>query len=179
MTSKPLNNWYVLTGGPATGKTTLLKELKKLGYQTVPEAAREHIDNSYQKGILVEELRSNEKRFQEDVTRIKLRNEQGLNTSQVTFFDRGMQDTIAYMDYYGFPLEKWLKDIITASYYKKVFLLEPLAVDKHDYARTEDDKFMDKINDLLLNAYTSAGMNPIPVPADSVENRIQFILKNL
>lgn len=31
---------YVLTGGPGTGKTTLLKELAKRGYQTVPEAAR-------------------------------------------------------------------------------------------------------------------------------------------
>jgi predicted ATPase len=173
------NNWYVLTGGPATGKTTLLGELAKLGYKTVPEAAREHIDNAYKKGIRVEDLRSNEKLFQEDVTRLKLRNEKALNPSQVTFLDRGMQDTTAYMNYYGFPIEKWLKEIIDASSYKKVFMLEPLAVDPHDYARTEDQKFMNEINGLLSQAYLDAGMELIYVPAYPLQERVKFIVKNI
>lgn len=36
-------SYYVLTGGPGTGKTTLLNELGQQGYITVPEVARDII----------------------------------------------------------------------------------------------------------------------------------------
>ena len=32
---------YVITGGPGTGKTSLIEELKIVGYQTVKEVARD------------------------------------------------------------------------------------------------------------------------------------------
>ncbi|WP_279157967.1 AAA family ATPase, partial [Parabacteroides goldsteinii] len=34
---------YVITGGPGTGKTSLIEELKIVGYQTVKEVARDII----------------------------------------------------------------------------------------------------------------------------------------
>lgn len=173
------NSWYVLTGGPATGKTTLLNALGNLGYVTIQEAAREHIDHSYKKGIPVEELRRNERQFQEDVARIKERYESTLNPHETVFFDRGMHDTVAYMDYYGYPLDDWLKKLIAASSYKKVFLLDEIKVDRKDYARTEDDTFMDQINDLLFKAYADNGMTPVMVPPGSVKNRADFILSQL
>lgn len=45
---------YILTGGPSTGKTTLLCELEKLGYAVVPESARSIIAEEINKpdGIL-------------------------------------------------------------------------------------------------------------------------------
>jgi predicted ATPase len=30
-------NWYVVTGAPSSGKTTLVRELEKLGYRVVHE----------------------------------------------------------------------------------------------------------------------------------------------
>lgn len=43
---KSNNNFYVLTGGPAVGKTTLLKEMQKRGYKIVPEIARGLIERT-------------------------------------------------------------------------------------------------------------------------------------
>ncbi len=40
---KENNNFYIITGGPGVGKTTLLEELKNRNYQIVPEIARELI----------------------------------------------------------------------------------------------------------------------------------------
>lgn len=40
---KENNNFYVLTGGPGVGKTTLLEELERRNYEIVPEIARELI----------------------------------------------------------------------------------------------------------------------------------------
>lgn len=179
MSQPQSNNWYVLTGGPSTGKTSLIEELSKIGHKTVPEAAREHIDVSYKNGILVEELRKDERKFQEDVALIKERYESELDASENVFFDRGMHDTIAYMAYYGYPVEEWLQKIIDGSSYKKVFLLEPLEVYKKDYARTEDKRFMYEINDLLFEAYDKAGMKPVYVPVGTLEDRLAYVLANL
>jgi predicted ATPase len=36
-------NLYVVTGGPGTGKTTVLRELERKGFPCVPEVARQLI----------------------------------------------------------------------------------------------------------------------------------------
>ena len=43
--NKPINksNFFIFTGGPGSGKTSVLNELNKRGYFIVPEVAREII----------------------------------------------------------------------------------------------------------------------------------------
>lgn len=172
----PSNNWYVITGGPSSGKTTLLKELEKLGHKTIPEAARTVIDEALKKGISVEELRSNEKRFQNDVARLKEKIEATHDKNVLTFFDRGMQDTVAYMRHYGFGIEDWVAVFMDKARYQKVFLLEPLSTYQSDYARTEDHDFAKNLHKLLHDAYTEFGMKPVHVPAVSLNDRVKLIL---
>ena len=169
------NNWYVITGGPSTGKTTLIEELKKLGHKTYPEAARTVIDKALEKGITVEKLRSDEKNFQDKVTKLKSKIESDHSVDTVTFFDRGMHDTLAYFRHYGFDIEDWTKELLDNSRYKKVFLLEPLPKYKNDYARTENKHFRKNINQLIYEAYREYGMEPIIVPAIGLNNRVKFI----
>jgi len=49
-------NWYVMAGGPSSGKTTLVGEMAKLGYATYPEAVRIIIDREMARGRKLEEL---------------------------------------------------------------------------------------------------------------------------
>lgn len=170
------NNWYVITGGPSSGKTTLLSELEKLGHKTIPEAARTIIDEALKKGILVEELRSDEKHFQDEVARLKEKIEASHDTGVLTFFDRGMHDTLAYLRHYGFEIEQWLEKLLKKSNYQKVFLLERLPIFEKDYARTEDQDFSESIHKLLHEAYSEFGMKPISVPALNLSDRTKFIL---
>ena len=37
-------NWYVLTGGPGSGKTTTINSINKRGYKTTIEHARHYVD---------------------------------------------------------------------------------------------------------------------------------------
>lgn len=170
------NNWYVITGGPSTGKTTLLAELEKLGHKTIPEAARSVIDQAIDKGISVEELRSDEQRFQADVIRLKEKIEASLDKSLLTFFDRGMQDSLAYIRHYGFSIEDWVMAMMDKASYRKVFLLEPLPVFQRDYARTEDHDFAKSLNKLLYVVYSEFNMEPVNIPAGSLEDRVRMIL---
>lgn len=173
------NNWYVITGGPSTGKTTLLKQLEKLGHKTIPEAARTVIDEALGKGISVEELRSDEKRFQNDVARLKEKIEATHDKSVLTFFDRGMQDTVAYMRLYSFNIDDWVASLMDKAKYQKVFLLEPLSTYQSDYARIEDYGAAKGLHKLLRDAYVEFGMEPILVPAAGLDDRVKIILDNI
>lgn len=172
-----MNNWYVLTGGPSSGKTTLLTELKNLGHTVVPEAARTVIDQGLAKGVMPEELRKDEKWFQDEVLRLKVATERELPRSAVTFFDRGMHDTIAYLRHYEYEIEDWIKLACQEASYAIVFLLEPLKVYEKDYARTEHNSFAEHIYHLLRDAYEEASIEVISLPPVSVKERLETILK--
>lgn len=173
------NNWYVITGGPSTGKTTLLNLLSDRGYRVVPEAARTVIDSYLAQGISVEELRSDEKRFQEQVVQLKADIEATLDPHVITFFDRGMHDSDAYLRYYDFDIEEWVSDHIQNASYKKVFLLDQLHHYKSDYARVEDETFRRHIGTLLQSAYEQNNIPVEIVPDIGLENRLNHILNSI
>lgn len=177
--AKPRNNWVVITGGPACGKTTLLKMLAKKGFRIVPEAARTWIDQNLEKGIAVEELRKDEQKFQEDVTRLKMKIESELDPATPTFFDRGMHDSTAYMKINGFKMPGWMVDAVDKASYRYVFILNPLPIFKEDYARIEDKAFATRVSFLLEEAYRQAGFTTIRVPAMPPRFRVKYVLSRI
>src|SRR5688572_20788949 len=48
--------WCVLTGAPGAGKSTIIKELQRRGYQVVPEVARQYMHQERQRGQAIEEI---------------------------------------------------------------------------------------------------------------------------
>ena len=170
------NNWFVITGGPSTGKSKLIKEFAKLGYKTVPEAARTIIDEAMTRGTTAEEYRQDEKKFQYEVAELKAEIEKNLDSNEIVFFDRGMQDTTAYLEYYGFEINKRIRGFLEKSKYQKVFILEPLERFKEDYARVESPEFSNQIYQYLVKAYEEYNMEPISVPDIGLNNRLQFII---
>ena len=60
------NNWYVITGAPSSGKTTIVKLLKSKGYIVLYEAARIYIDQELKKGKTIQKIRKDEGKFQKE-----------------------------------------------------------------------------------------------------------------
>jgi predicted ATPase len=168
-------NWYVITGGPSSGKTKLIIHLAFMGYLTIPEAARALIDNEMSKGRTIEQIRADEFKFQKKVLKMKIDAENRIPANHIAFFERGIPDSIAY---YKICREN-IEPVVKASKkrrYKKVFLLEQLPFEK-DYARTEDEELANKISKLLHDSYSSLGYELISVPVmKSIEERVNFIL---
>ena len=136
------SNWYVITGGPSSGKTTVLKELAKLGYVVYPEAARVFIDKEMKKGKSLKEIRGNEAEFQRKVLKIKVEVEKTAPKDKIVFFDRAIPDSIAYYQIAGLNPQEVLR-FCPKRKYKKIFFLEQLPFGQ-DYARIEDNKTIKK-----------------------------------
>lgn len=161
------------------GKTTLLAELEKLGHSTLPEGARIVIDSGIAKGLTIDDIRADERQFQLDVLAHKIRTELEQNREALTFFDRGMHDTLAYLRLFDIEVTDEVIEAMKNSGYKHVFLLEPLDTYVTDYARTESKEEALKLNELLAEAYSEYGMKPTVIPALPPEERAQLIMKHL
>lgn len=175
---KAPNNWYVITGAPSSGKTTIVKLLEKKGYKVLYEVARTYIDKELAKGKTINEIRKDESAFQKNILDHKVHFESKLNPKDITFLDRAIPDSVAYYELVGVPKDKNLKNAVKKTFYKKIFLFESLDFEK-DYATTESKEQIKKLVKLLEKAYNSLSFPIIKVPKMSIEKRLEFILDNL
>ena len=173
-----LTNWYVITGGPGSGKTTTVNLLTARGYNTTIEHARHYIDTQRVTGKTVEEIRKNQKEFQLGVLDMQIEQEKSLATDEVVFLDRAIPDAVAYYRFLHLSEDEKLHDALKAASYRKIFILDYLPL-VNDYARTEDEEAQKKIHALITEVYESLPFPVVHVPVFPPEERVDFILKNI
>lgn len=187
----PPTNWWVITGPPHSGKTSLIDNLSFNGYRTVPEAARVLIDQEMSQGKTIKEIRAGEAGFQQRVFALKCQLEPTIPKSELIFFDRGkIGDDMAYwvnaINYHSDVTEvmSFYWGLVMGSEqkyrYAGIFLLDRLPSYEQDYARTEDEEEALRITDLLRHYYEEAmGYPIINVPVLQVNERAQFVLEHV
>ena len=179
MNTKKLNtNWYVITGGPSTGKTTVINMLEKRGYKTTIEHARHYIDTMRIEGQTVEDMRNNKRKFQLGVLDMQIEQEAAIQLKDLVFLDRAIPDAMAYYQFLLLDYDEKLLKAVESTSYKKIFILDRLPFTK-DYARTEDENDQKKIHQLIIDVYTSLGFPIITVPVLPPIERVEFILNNI
>ena len=171
------SNWYVITGGPSSGKSSTLFSFEKMGYKIVLDTARVLIDKEMANGKTIKEIRRDEAEFQRKVLAMKIETEDKLLKEEVIFFDRAIPDSAAYYSVCGLNSKEVL-DICQKDRYKKVFFLEQLPVD-YDYARVENKQTVDGLNQLLKQTYKQLGCEIVFVPVMSLEKRVKFIKEHM
>ncbi len=171
-------NWYVITGGPSSGKTTTVNLLKERGYITTFEHARHYLDTQRLKGKTIEDVRKQQREFQLGVLDMQIEQENQILPDVLVFLDRAIPDALAYYRFLNLPEDEKLTEALRTVSYKKVFILDCLPLVK-DYARTEDETAQKKIHALLIEVYESLGFPVIQVPVLPPKQRVDFILQNL
>lgn len=171
-------NWYVITGGPSTGKTTLINMLNEKGYNTTIEHARHYIDTMLDKGKTVDEIRKNKIKFQQNILKMQIDQENSISKKQMYFLDRAIPDALAYYEFLNIEVDKLLNQAIKSCNYKKIFILDKLPLIK-DYARIENKNDQTIIHDLITKVYYSLPFPVVRVPVLNPEERVKFILTNL
>ena len=175
---KRQTNWYVITGGSGSGKTTTVNLLKARGYNTTIEHARHYLDTQRSNGKTVKEIRKHQAEFQLGILDMQIEQEKAISPDDIIFLDRAIPDALAYYRFLDLHEgEKLLKALRNVSY-KKVFILDCLPL-VQDYARTEDEAAQKKIHELLNEVYESLPFPVIHVPVLPPETRVDLILKNI
>ena len=171
-------NWYVVTGGPSTGKTTMVNLLAEKGYKTTIEHARHYIDTMRTEGETIKEMRNNKRKFQLGVLDMQIEQEASINPKDVVFLDRAIPDALAYYRFLELKVDKILKKAMHKVNYKKIFILDKLPL-VNDYARLENKNDQDQIHNLISEVYESLPFPVMYVPVLPPLERVNYMLNNL
>ena len=171
----------VITGGPGTGKTTIIDAFIEQGYACFPEISRQITLEAKKQGI--EQLFLERPLLFSELL-LEGRKKQYLQATQdqaeIVFLDRGIPDILAYMHYIGDSYPAFFDQASREHAYSKVFVLPPWEeIYESDEARYENFEQAKLIFDHLIETYQKYGYNLIEVPRGSVEERMGFILKHL
>ena len=169
----------IVTGGPGTGKTTLLAELAAMGYATVDESARDIIAERLARGV---SPRPDAGSFAREILRrdiAKYLNQP--HTSEWVFFDRGLVEAIGML-HEASPLStsELASMLATYPFHATVFVLPPWeAIYATDAER--DQSFADAVDvhARVVHWYRSCGYILNEVPRLSVAERAEHVLQTL
>ncbi len=175
------NKKIVITGGPGTGKSSVIHHLEREGYVCYHEVSREITAAAQKQGIsqlfLEKPILFSEKLLE---ARVRQHIEASSKKDHTIFLDRGIPDVVAYMEYFGTTYPRKFQQACEDHSYDRIFLLPPWEdIYQNDNERYESFEQALLIHDCLKKTYLSYGYQPIEVPKNSIENRSDFILNNI
>ena len=172
------DRFFVLTGGPGSGKTTLVEALRARGFSTAPEAGRGIIRDQVAIGgpALPWQDRA---LFAELMLSWELRSWHVMGAQPgPVFFDRGVPDTIGYLRLCGLPVPDHISNAAAQfRYANRVFIAPPWP---EIFARDEERKQTldeaERTFQSVAGVYAELGYELVSLPLAPVEARIQFML---
>lgn len=170
-----------ITGGPGTGKSSIINELKKRGFHCFDEISRQVTLEARREGIeqmfLTKPLLFSEKLLEGRKSQFE---EARTSNENLIFLDRGLPDVLAYMDYIGDKYPEYFIETCESHIYNKVFTLAPWeSIFTSDNERYENFEQSEIIHSHLISTYKRFGYDLIDVPFDSIEKRTDFILESI
>lgn len=174
-------NYYIITGGPGVGKTTLINRLGELGYKHVPEVAREIIKNQMEIGGDALPW-GNTQAYSELMLKLSVRDyELHLQDKDILFFDRGIPDTLGYETLMNFPENQYLLHIANEYRYNNTVFLLPFwrEIYETDNERKQDTIEAEETYKTMRQTYESLSYTVVEVPKMSPDERAKFVLSHL
>ena len=170
---------YVISGGPCSGKTSVIMELKKRGKMVLEEPARFIAENDKRfAGKSIKNI--NHFEFHNAILDFQVKQMNELELKKGVFFlDRGFVDTLAYASFHGLKIPKEKLKYIKSFKYEKIFILSSLDFYEQDKLRKETKKEQEEIYREIVKFCKELKYNFIIVPFMSIKERADFILKNV
>jgi predicted ATPase len=175
----PESKRIVLSGGPGTGKTSMLAELEERGFFCHHEISREIIREELAKGTDILPW-ADLPAFSERV--IKGRLQQFIDAKAgLNFYDRSMVDSVAYMQKDKLALKpEWQAYLEKHKYYPVVFITGPWrAIFENDHERRESWEQLLHVHEYLVSTYQDLGYEVILLPKLPLKERVDFLLDYL
>lgn len=181
MSTNNSDRFHVITGGPGSGKTSLIEALRARGYPRTVEAGRAIIQDQiaidgralpWRDPLLFAELM-----LSMDMHSYGLAE----HTVGPVFFDRGIPDVLGYVRLMSIPAPEHMQNAArTFSYNHKVFIATPWReIFRQDQERKQDFDEAIRTYDALAATYTALGYELVAIPCLPVDDRVSFILSRI
>ena len=175
-----MHSKVVITGGPGTGKSTVIQELHRRDFECMTEISRQVTIEAQNRGIdqlfLQDPIQFSELLLEGRTKQF----ESVSNDQKVVFFDRGIPDVMAYLSYLDVNFPEIFQKRSMELRYNRVFMMPPWEVIyRQDNERYESYPQAIRIHEHLFNTYSDLGYEVVLVPTGLVEERVEFILNAL
>lgn len=173
------NNFFVVTGGPGMGKTSLLEEMKRRGYYCIEETGRQVIQDQirvkgealpWKSPLLFAELL-----FKQDLDNFMNCREQ----QQAVLFDRGIPDVMGYLKLNNIrPLPHMIQNADQLRYNPLVLITPPWEeIYINDTERKQSFTEAVDTYKMMVDIYTRLDYQLLEIPRISVKDRADFMIK--
>lgn len=172
------DRFFVLTGGPGSGKTTLIEALKARGYATTDEAGR---------GVIREQMESggdglpwlDRERFAGLMFDWELRSWRNAERQAgPVIFDRGLPDTIGYLRLEGLEVPAWMEEEAwRLRYNAQVFIAPPWEeIYGRDEERRQSWEVAVRTCEVMAETYAGLGYELAELPRAAVGQRADVVI---
>lgn len=169
---------YILTGGPGTGKSSIILALEQQGEYVIREAAEDYIRLRQAQG---QPEPWTEPNFQDKILELQLQREEKIpiGTKKV-FIDRGILDGLAYYQIAGKePSEQMIHAMRKVKHerpYEKIFLIKNLGTCEKNEIRRENITEAIRLEKLQEQNYMLLGYEIMRIHSGSLKERVEKIM---
>ncbi len=170
--------FIVVSGGPGSGKSTLIDALEKRGFARTQEAGRAIIRDQTAIGGAALPW-ADRALFAELMLAWEMRSHAMARLAEGTvFFDRGAPDVIGYLTLCGLPVPAHMEEAARRFRYNETVFLAPpwREIFAQDAERRQDFAEAVRTFEAMEATYRRLGYRIALLPKASVEERVNFIL---
>lgn len=175
------DHMFVVTGGPGSGKSSLINAMARRGFHTMPEAGRAIIQDQVRIGGSALPW-ANRAIFAELMLGWELRSyQEALGRDAPVIMDRGLPDIVGYLTLCGLPVPPHVDAAARLCPYNKRVFLAPFwdTIFTQDAERKQDRQEAQATARVMGETYARLGYHLVELPLVSVEDRADFIADNL
>jgi predicted ATPase len=179
--TNPAERLVVITGGPGSGKTTLIAALQARGYATSPEAGRAIIRDQVEIGGNALPW-SEPRAFAEQMLCWDMRSHRmALATGAMTFFDRGIPDVVGYLRLLSLAVPPHMERAAELFRYDRRVFIAPPWTDIFESDTERKQTFAEAVStyEAMMQTYAACGYELIALPMATVAERVEFIERHL
>ena len=174
-------NFHIITGGPGSGKSSLIAGLAARSLRTMPEAGRAIIQDQVSIGGKALPWADREM-FAELMLSWEMRSYREAGTSSAAvIFDRGIPDVIGYLRLCGLPVpDATLRAAEQQRYAQRVFLAPHWPeIFAQDAERKQTPEEAEATCRAMIEVYADLGYDLVELPHAPVAERVDFVLSHI